>query len=224
MNFHQIISALEKHYRRPQPPVTRDPFGLIIWENIGYLINDDRRKAAFDRLATEVGLEPTAIMAASLTKLQSIAKAGGILENLRAQRLKEAAHIALTEFDGDLSSILKLPLPKAIKALKLFPAFSDPGAEKILLFAGAYPILPLESNGLRVLLRLGFGEEKKSYTASYKSVRAAVDADCGNDFEFLIMAHQLLRQHGKQLCKRENPRCELCPVSASCRYYATKYR
>ena len=31
----------------------------------------------------------------------------------------------------------------------------------------------LESNGLRVLVRLGFGEDRKSYAATYKSVREA---------------------------------------------------
>jgi endonuclease III-like uncharacterized protein len=120
MNFQQTIPTLEKHYGRPQPPLTRDPFGMIIWE-----------------------------------------------------------HIALNEFEGDLSSVLKLPRPKAIKALRQFPSIGDPGAEKILLFAGAHSILPLESNGLRVLLRLGFGEEKKSYRASYRSVQTSLESQIG---------------------------------------------
>lgn len=223
MSFPKVISLLKEYYGPPEKPVLRDPYDLIIWENIGYLVDDRRRKAAFDKLAVDVGLKPTDILSAPFAKLTSIAKVGGILEGLRAQRLKEIAQITLTDFDGDLSSVLKLPRATANKALKQFPSIGDPGAEKILLFAGAYPILALESNGLRVLLRLGFGEEKKSYTASYKSVRAAVDTDCGNDFEFLIMAHQLLRQHGQELCKSNNPQCEICPVSAKCRY-ANQYR
>jgi len=219
MTFQQIIAALQKHYGRPQPPVTRDPFEMIIWETIGYLVDDDRRKVAFDTLATEVELEPTAILEASLPKLTSIAKMGGIHDALRAQRLKEAAQIVLNEFAGNLSSVLRMPRPEAVKALKLFPSFSDPGAEKILLFAAAYPLLALDSNGLRVLLRLGFGEEKKSYSASYKSVQAALQDQIGNDCEFLITAHQLLRQHGQRLCKTNNPRCDVCPIRRVCQYY-----
>ena len=38
----------------------------------------------------------------------------------------------------------------------------------------SYPLLALESNGLRVLLRLGFADEKKSYSASYRGVQQAL--------------------------------------------------
>ena len=224
MNFKQIIAALQKHYGRPQPPVTRDTFGLVIWENIGYLVDDNRRAAAFEELEKKVGLTPAAIIAAPLSELTTIAKLGGIHPGLRAQRLHEIAHITINEFGGDLSSVLKLPLPKAVKALKQFPSIGDPGAEKILLFAAAFPVLALESNGLRVLLRLGFGEEKKSYSGSYKSVQGVLKDQIGIDCEFLITAHQLLRQHGQQLCKTNNPRCDVCPIRSTCRYYATKYR
>ena len=219
MSFQKIIATLQKHYGRPQPPVTRDPFGLVIWENIGYLVDDDRRMAAFDELEKKIGLTPAAIIAAPLSELTTIAKLGGIHPGLRAQRLHEIAHITINEFGGDVSSVLKLPLPKAIKALKRFPSIGDPGAEKILLFAGAYPVLALESNGLRVLLRLGFGEEKKSYSGSYRSVQTALKDQIGSDREFLITAHQLLRQHGQQLCKTNKPRCELCPIRRVCKYY-----
>ena len=219
MTLNQIISALEKHYGQPEPPVIRDPFGLIVWENIAYLVDDDRRKAAFEELKKRIGLTPAALIAAPLSELTRIAKLGGIHPALRAQRLQEIAHITINDFGGDLSSVLQLPLPQAIKALKQFPSIGEPGAGKILLFAGAYPLLALDSNGLRVLLRLGFGEEKKSYSASYKSVQAALEDQRGNDCEFLITAHQLLRQHGKELCKTNNPRCDRCPVTRSCQYY-----
>ncbi len=219
MRFPRIISVLKEHYGEPARPLNSDPFRLIVWENIGYLVDDDRRQVAFEELEKTTGLNPTAIIAAPLSELTRIAKLGGIHEGLRAQRLKEIAHITLNEFDGDLSSILKLPPPKAIKALKQFPSIGEPGAEKILLFAGASSVLALESNGMRVLLRLGFGEEKKSYNASYKSVQASLDNQIGDDSEFPITAHQLLRQHGQELCKRSNPRCAECPVRKTCEYF-----
>ena len=224
MNFQQTIPTLEKYYGRPQPPLTRDPVGMIIWENIGYLVDDDRRRVAFEELERTTALKPAAIVARPLAELTRIAKLGGIHERLRAKRLQEIAHLALNEFDGDLSSILKLPRPKAIKALKQFPSVGDPGAEKILLFAGAHSILALESSGLRVLLRLGFGEEKKSYTASYKSVQASLESQIGKDPEFLITAHQLLRQHGQELCKRSNPRCRECPLRKTCKHFLRTFK
>ena len=100
------------------------------------------------------------------------------------RRLKEIAQIVLNDFDGDLNQALKLSLPKALKALQKFPSIGAPGAEKILLFTKTYPVLALESNGLRVLLRLGFGEERKNYSASYASVQEALKDQIGDDFDF----------------------------------------
>jgi endonuclease-3 len=164
-------------------------------------------------------LGPTDILAAPSEKLLAIAKLGGVHPEVRAQRLKEIAHIVLNDFDGDVSGVLKLPFAKAIKALRKFPSIGEPGAEKILLFTKAHPVLALESNGLRVLLRLGFGEEKKSYAASYKSVREVLEGQLPADFDFLIGAHELLRRHGKELCRRSNPHCDECPVREECQYY-----
>ena len=45
--------------------------------------------------------------------------------------------------------------PASEKALKRFPSIGDPGAEKILLFTRSYPVMALDSNGLRVLCRVG---------------------------------------------------------------------
>jgi endonuclease-3 len=138
--------------------------------------------------------------------------------------LKEIAQIILNDFDGDLNIVLRLPLSRARKALQKFPSIGAPGAEKILLFTKTYPILALESNGLRVLLRLGFGEVRKNYSASYASVQEALKNQIGSDRDFLIKAHQLLRRHGRELCRTNNPACEICPVKGRCAYYRNNLR
>jgi len=222
--FRKIIIQLEAHYGRPTSPGVSDPLHLILWESIGYLVEDDRRETAFEALRKQVGLRPTDILSAPTEQLIKITKLGGIHPELRAHRLKEIAQIVLNDFEGDLRSALKLSLRQAMKALKKFPSIGDPGAEKILLFTKTNPVMALESNGLRVLLRLGFGEEHRNYSTSYASVREALEGQIGNDCDFLIRAHQLLRQHGKQLCRTNNPACDLCPLKQSCVYYEGRVR
>jgi endonuclease-3 len=95
----------------------------------------------------------------------------------------------------------------------------EPGAEKILLFCGALPVLALESNGLRALVRLGFGEDRKSYASTYKLVRAATSEQLPPDCGPLTRAHLLLRRHGQEICLRNEPDCLACPVAADCRYF-----
>ena len=217
--FRAIINRLQAHYGKPRPPKTSDALGLVIYENIAYLQSDAKRDLAFDSLQMTVGLKPTDILATPIEDLTNITRLGGSHAELRAARLKEIAQIVLNDFDGDLDNALKLSLPQAIKALKKFPAIGLPGAEKILLLTKTYPLQVLDSNGLRVLLRLGFGEERKSYSAIYASVKEALKDQIGTDCDFLIAAYQLLRQHGKELCRTHNPACEMCPVSLSCHYY-----
>ena len=90
---------------------------------------------------------------------------------MSAEKLLTIAKIAHEEFQSDLSSVLRKLLPQAKKALKKFPSIGEPGAEKILLFTRSYPVLALDSNGLRVLCRVGFAEEQKNYSATYRLVQ-----------------------------------------------------
>src|SRR6266571_1579627 len=219
-NLTRVIARLAKFYGKPKPPITTDPFELILFDNVAYLVTDKRREEAFKLLRKTVGTKPHQILAASNDTLVRVAELGGMQPEKRAARLREIALIAMNEFGGDLGEALKLPLSKAKKALQKFPSIGEPSAEKILLFTRSYPVLGLDSNGLRVLLRLGFGEEKKNYSASYRSVQEAIKNELSDDYDWLIGAHLLLRQHGKELCKTNRPLCEKCPVRKSCAYYA----
>jgi endonuclease III len=192
---------------------------MILWENVVYLADDEKRQVAFDALRKQVGLTAKQILAASPDALLAVTQVAGILPDNQVEKLCRIARIVQDQFAGDLDQILKLPLAQAKRALRKFPGIGEPGAEKILLFCGAHPILALDSNGLRVLLRLGFGREQKNYAASYRSVQEAVEPELKPDCSWLIRAHQLLRHHGQEVCRRSRPRCEKCPLTSVCRYY-----
>src|SRR5712692_4873807 len=215
----KIVSQLAAHYGNPPPPITTDPFELILLENVAYLVSDEGRAEAFKTLRKNAGVKPHEILAASPDDILQATKLGGMHPEQRVNRLREIALIAMNEFGGDLKQVLKLPLPKAKQALRKFPSIGEPSAEKILLFTRAYPVLGLDSNGLRVLLRLSFGEEKKNYTATYASVQEAIRDELKDDYDWLISTHILIRQHGKGLCRTKAPLCEKCPVRKSCAYF-----
>jgi endonuclease III len=120
------------------------------------------------------------------------------------------------QFGGNLRRVLALDPAQARKALRKFPVIGEPGADKILLFTGTVPSLAPESNGLRGLVRLGFAKEHKNYAATYRAVQTALHSEHGEDCTPLITAHQLLKRHGQELCRRSAPRCEACPLRKSC--------
>jgi len=216
--FREVTARLQSSYGRPKPPKS-DPLELILWENVAYLLTDQKREAAFETLRDRVGLTPKAILAAPQATLLEIAKMGGMRPEVRVERLRSIARITLDQFQGDLRKALKLPLKQAKKALQLYPNIGEPGAEKILLFTKSYAVLGLDSNGLRVLRRIGYGQECKNYSATYHSVQEAVAGEIGKECAPLIKASQLLRQHGQERCKLNAPLCRTCPVTDLCAYY-----
>ncbi|MGC1474233.1 MAG: hypothetical protein WA804_00195 [Terriglobales bacterium] len=171
--FSKLVDKLQQHHGAPAPPPSTDPLELVIWENIAYLASDKRRAEAFAILKRTIGTRPEEILAAQHSALAAIGKAG-ILPDVSAEKLLTIAKIAYEEFGSDLRAALKKPLPQAKKALKRFPSIGDPGAEKILLFTRSYPVMALDSNGLRVLCRVGFAEEQKNYSATYRLVQDAI--------------------------------------------------
>jgi endonuclease III len=214
----QVVEQLLVHFGKQQPPKLDGPWDMILWENVAYLADDERRREAFHSLKKRVGTRPEQILSASDEALLEVT-GHGILADQLAKKLRTCAQLALEEFGGDLLPVLKLPFPKAKKALQRFPGIGEPGAEKILLFSQTYPVLALDSNGLRVLLRLGFGEEKKSYSTTYRLVQKAVEEGLDKDYSWLIEAHLLLRHHGQELCKRPKPECRKCPLAPDCEFY-----
>jgi endonuclease-3 len=217
--FDRLIALLRRRYGQAALPPAKGPFELVLWENACYLLPDERRLEVFNALRDKVGLNPAAIDGAPGGVLLPIAMRGGMRPTMRVFRWREIARITLNQFVGDLDSILSRPYPEARKALKQFPTIGDPGAEKILLLCGVAAGLPLESNGLRVLSRVGFGRIQKNYAATYRSVQDEVKPELPAAIERLQEAHFLLRAHGQTLCKDKMPLCHECPVSAECRYF-----
>ena len=208
-----VAHRLRTQYGKPPAPLA-DPWHLVLWENVCYLGDDDRRAAAFDLLKKHTGLKPAKIAAASDDVLMEVTR-HGIMAEARVGKLRECAEIALKEFDGTLKPLLDWPAAKAAKALQKFPGIGAPGAEKILLFCRRLPVLALESNGVRTLTRLGFAKDTGDYAKTYRKLRDAVATEAGEDYGHLIAAHFLLRRHGQEICKAK-PRCAECVLAIDC--------
>jgi endonuclease III len=216
------VAQLTGLYGAPAPPLTSDPFEMAILESAAYLVSDERRRAVFERLRSEVGLQPECLLAVPLAALARLIADGGMLAEHRAGKVQKAARIALEIGTAELSRMAQAG--EGRKQLRRFPGIGEPGADKILLFAHGAPSLAPDSNALRVLVRLGYGEESGNYAREYRTAAAAVAPLLPDDFPWLIQAHQLLRRHGMEICKRSEPRCGLCPLAGGCRWYGEHVR
>jgi endonuclease III len=210
------VAALHTEYGDPKPPPTTNLFELVIWENVAYLADDRRRADAFSALRAEVGLEPEALLSASTAELMQ-ATGHGILPEHQAEKLHRAAALVVDRFDGDLDGVVRgWPLAKARLAVRQFPSLGAPGADRVLLLGRAQPVFALESNGLRVLVRLGYADEQPSYAATYRAIMAAIEDQLPSTVDELISAHLLLRTHGQTRCRRAQPDYAACPLRSDC--------
>ena len=210
-----LVDALARAGGEP-PAALADPYAIVLHENAGYLIDDDKRDALYARIAA---LAPSAVamIAADHDALLAIARDGGMRPEERVARWRAIAEITLDEADGDLLAALRtLPLGRARTLLARYPAIGAPGVDRILLFSEIAAVPSADSNGLRVLERYGAVAAGQPYARSYRDACAALRAAFGDDAAALRRAYLVLRQHGKTLCRRAVPDCPRCSVRASC--------
>jgi endonuclease III len=215
--------SLEQYYGPQRALWPTDPYLFLVWWHCGYPASDASCAKGWDALSRGIGVKPQAILATETTVLTRVLKTGGLVPEIRAERLKELADRVIDEFGGDLASALKeLPIAKARAVLKSFPGIADPGADRILLFGRIALIAAVPSSSPQVLVRICDGPPSDNYNRNYKRAQAIMADSVPANFEALTRAYTLLKVHGEQLCKRSNPQCHRCPVAPSCAFHGTK--
>ena len=212
----EILNQLEAFYGKQEPGCPSDPYLFLLWWYCGYPASDASCNKGWKELTGKIGTDPDAILASHPADLSAALKPGGMYPELRAERIMEVAARIKNEFDGDLRASLAGPITKVRKTLKSFPGIADPGADRILLFAGIQPVAAVPSNCTGVLERIRNGHEEQNYNASYREAQRLIDSEVSATFDARIRAYLLLKRHGQELCKRTKPKCGICPVRAVC--------
>jgi endonuclease III len=195
-----------------------------VWWHCGYPQSDERCAKGWNALTSQTSIEPASLLAAKPAALTAALRAGGMVLDLRAMRLKEIAFRVQEVQGGDLRAALVGPLDEARRLLKSFPNIGDPGADRILLFAGIAVVAAVPSNNPAVIVRVLRGRERENYAMNYKQSRQLLESEVNATINARSRAYLLLKRHGQELCKRTNPRCQLCPIQRSCAYFTGSLR
>jgi endonuclease-3 len=220
----ELLKKLEAFHGTQKPCWPTDPYLFLVWWHSGYPASDAACTRGWQALTRDVGTAPQQLLAATPARLAEALKPGGMVPELRAMRLKEIAARVKDEFDGDLSAALVGPMARVRKTLKQFPNIGDPGADRILLFAGIAPVAAVASNCPHVIVRIEHGQERENYNATYREAQQIIEAEVPATFDARTRAYLLLKQHGQHLCKRSKPKCLECPVRSWCAYFAGSRR
>jgi endonuclease-3 len=232
-NLDAILERLEQLYGPQKAVGPHDPYEMIVFVNCGYPATDVSCSKGFEALKREVGLKPENLLDAHKAKLEKLMRLGGIVPELRAEKLKEIARLVNEEFGKNLPAALKKCMVEEKKQpgkgirgaksmLQKFPVIGEPGAEKILLFSRLAPVAAVPSACVDVPMRIWFGDAGRNYAADYRAAREVLNAGLPESFGARQRAYLLLKKHGQETCKRSRPKCELCPVTAQCAYFQSK--
>jgi endonuclease III len=219
----ELLDRIEAFHGSQAPSWPVDPYEFLIWWHCGYPASDERCARGWQALKSQkIGIQPAQLLAASQAKLSAALKPGGMVPEIRALRLQQIAQRVIQEFDGDLTTLFTGRISAIRTSLKKFPGISDPGSDRILLFARVAPIAAVPSNCPHVPVRMMLGLED-NYSVTYREAQSLIQEAVPEQFHTRQRAYLLLKAHGQTICKAK-PRCDRCPVSAACAYAAGQDR
>ncbi|MGE3174277.1 MAG: hypothetical protein AB7O97_16735 [Planctomycetota bacterium] len=208
-----LLAALDRAGgAAPRRPL-RDAWHRILRENVVYLVDEATRDRAFAALKKVTGLDAAAIARCPDELLLEVC-GGGRMAPQQVAKLRSCAELFAAV--GDPRALVQLPRPAAKKALKRFPGIGDPGVDVLRMHAGAEAVLGVESNALRVLLRLGYGEDRGGYARQYRTAQQAAMAELPATAAALTQASAMLRRHGQEVCRTTRPACAGCALRRDC--------
>lgn len=99
LTVREVLHQLEKFYGKQEPCWPSDPYLFLLWWYCGYPASDASCTKGWTQLTEKIGTDPDAILAAPPASLAAVLKPGGMLPELRAERMKEVAARIKDEFD-----------------------------------------------------------------------------------------------------------------------------
>src|SRR5438552_18296107 len=91
----EIIRKLRARYGPPKRMPASGPFELIVWENVAYLVDDERRAQVFGALKQRVGSTPQAVLRAPKKLIPQLIAPGALHAEQRPPKLRAASETLL---------------------------------------------------------------------------------------------------------------------------------
>ena len=152
-------------------------------------------------------LDPFKLYQVELPRLATLIKPCGFY-NLKAKRLKNFVNFLVSEFKGDLSKLFNLEVREAREKLLSVKGLGKETVDSILLYAGNLPVFVVDAYTYRILFRHGLISEE----ATYDEIQELFESNLPEDPKLFNEYHALLVACGKNLCKKNKPLCDSCPL------------
>ena len=171
---------------------------------------------AIGNLKAEGVLSPGVLHALDAGEIARLIRPSGYF-NAKARKLKAFVEMLLARFDGDLGSLLALPMGELRPLLLSTHGIGPETADSIVLYAAGQPSFVIDAYTRRIFSRIGvrpapsIPQGEREYEGWQMMFTGALppDARLFNEYHALIVAH------GKGIC-RKAPRCGECALRDVC--------
>lgn len=205
-----IISKLETAYGTPLRDAQRpEPIDELVSTILSQHTSDTNTDRAFASLKERFPCWNDVISAPTDSVVAAI-RSGGLARQ-KAPRIQQVLADVRAERGGfNLSFLAKMPVEDALDWLTALHGVGPKTAACVLLFSLDRPVMPVDTHVHRVSLRLGLLEEGTSADRAHGKLEAGLTAS------EVYVAHMLLIEHGRKICKARAPQCRQCVLRDDC--------
>lgn len=192
---HQPDAETELHYR--------DPYQLLVAVILSAQCTDKRVNQItppfFERFP-----EPETLAAASPEEVYTYIKSCSY-PNSKSKNLVGMARMLTTEFRG--------VVPDEVIELEKLPGVGRKTANVIASVVYNKPALAVDTHVFRVAERIGLTYRAKTPLDTERQLLKHIPE------HQVAVAHHWLILHGRYICQARKPKCDICPLTAACKYY-----
>jgi endonuclease III len=179
-----------------------DPFKILIATVLSHRTRDESTSRASERLF-EVYDTPEKLANADARKVRKLIKSVGFY-NVKSRNVIRVAKQIVEEFGGRV--------PDDLDSLLTLHAVGPKTANCVLVYGFNKPAIPVDTHVHRIANRLGLVQTKTPEQTEEELTKKVPK-------RYWLELNELFVRFGQTTCKPIGPRCEVCTLTATCKYY-----
>ncbi len=179
-----------------------DPFRILIGTVLSHRTRDESTRRATESLFS-VYDTPEKLASANPRTVRKLIRSVGFY-NVKARNVIRVAKQIVEEFGGRV--------PDDIDDLLTLHAVGRKTANCVLVYGFNKPAIPVDTHVHRIANRLGLVQTKTPEETEAELTKSIPK-------RYWLELNELFVRFGQTTCKPVGPRCDICTITASCRYY-----
>lgn len=218
LSMRKILQKMERTLNRERPPritalrglqneETGDPFKILIGTVLSARTRDENTTKVVRRLFERFHT-PQELAEANIDEIKKIIHSIGFY-NVKADRIKKVSESIVKNHAG--------VVPADIDSLLELPGVGRKTANCVLVYAFDKPAIPVDVHVHRITNRLGIAATKTPEQTE-KELEGMVDR------RLWTRVNDTFVMYGQNICLPRRPKCYVCDLRKSCRYYLASLR